>query len=676
MNQNLDPNKRSQSYQSNQQPSSYPYLPQGLTNNSAQSSYFPGFSSDPSGYNFPKQTSANNFNTKGLPVNNFGQPLQNSSYNNFNLDFQDIVNYFLAPAQAPINEDYRPSHDLLYFRDFEQVYQNSLMTRRNFVDPAFLPGESSLMERINSNHSSDWAKLKWLRPYEFMKARYYIFKSPDDAVVSKSLRKDPRIQIDDVFQGNLEDSYFLSCLSSMAENPSRIRNLFISKKVNQTCGVYCVKICFEGIWQAVFVDDYFPCISEAIGPCFAKSKKGENELWVLILEKAWAKLFGSYERIEFGESREVLRDLTGAPTKSVQIVTSTSEEMNVLRQIYAGVKEDYIMTARTREKKSLYNTKKRREMFQNHSYSLISIHQLNRVILIKLRTPYGVGEWMGAWRDDDPVWNTISASDKENVGYIKNNSDGIFFMRSNDFVKTFEYVDICMVRDNYKYCAIPLNVQRGKVCVEINVTTGGEYFFTILQPSSKINDENYSPAKISIMRNQILINKNQELAQRETYIQTHLNPGVYEVSCEYFLKVTGKCVLSSYGVGDVSFRIIDDQMNYEFQKQMPQIERNMRMEMDQKKIIEDQMKYEYQTQMLQMEGNRRMEKEIKYEVHNQQPHEMIFRNTGFKSREKEKKQEKEMDCSSLGKFIVYILLFGVLAVIFGQVFSTYSTPEI
>lgn len=70
--------------------------------------------------------------------------------------------------------------------------------------------------------------------------------------------------------------------------------------------------------------------------------------------------------------------------------------------------------------------------------------------------------------------NTISATDKEKVGYIQNNSDGIFFMRSNDFVKTFESVDICMVRDNYKYCAIPLNLQRGNVCVEINVNTAGE----------------------------------------------------------------------------------------------------------------------------------------------------------------------------------------------------------
>lgn len=35
----------------------------------------------------------------------------------------------------------------------------------------------------------------------------------------------------------------------------------------------------------------------------------------MILEKAWAKVYGSYERIESGITRECLHDLTGAPTK-------------------------------------------------------------------------------------------------------------------------------------------------------------------------------------------------------------------------------------------------------------------------------------------------------------------------------------------------------------------------
>lgn len=47
---------------------------------------------------------------------------------------------------------------------------------------------------------------------------------------------------------------------------------------------------------------------------FNRSKTGE--LWVILLEKAWAKVFGGYMNIEAGLTREALRDLTGACCKT------------------------------------------------------------------------------------------------------------------------------------------------------------------------------------------------------------------------------------------------------------------------------------------------------------------------------------------------------------------------
>ena len=46
---------------------------------------------------------------------------------------------------------------------------------------------------------------------------------------------------------------------------------------------------------------------------FSKANK-DYILWVAILEKVWATLHGSYERIVNGDARSVLRDITGAPT--------------------------------------------------------------------------------------------------------------------------------------------------------------------------------------------------------------------------------------------------------------------------------------------------------------------------------------------------------------------------
>jgi calpain-15 len=43
------------------------------------------------------------------------------------------------------------------------------------------------------------------------------------------------------------------------------------------------------------------------------SKGNGPELWVIIMEKAWAKIHGSYDRIVSGTVYLTLRDLTGAP---------------------------------------------------------------------------------------------------------------------------------------------------------------------------------------------------------------------------------------------------------------------------------------------------------------------------------------------------------------------------
>ena len=61
------------------------------------------------------------------------------------------------------------------------------------------------------------------------------------------------------------------------------------------------------------VDDYFPFNEKKNDWAFSRSSS-EKEIWVLLLEKAWAKVNGSYQRIEGGTTGEALPALTGAPS--------------------------------------------------------------------------------------------------------------------------------------------------------------------------------------------------------------------------------------------------------------------------------------------------------------------------------------------------------------------------
>lgn len=67
-----------------------------------------------------------------------------------------------------------------------------------------------------------------------------------------------------------------------------------------------MRICKNGEWQHVTVDDYFPCYPDGKTYAFATTKSG-LELWLPIIEKAFAKINGgSYIRLRGGFAYEAL----------------------------------------------------------------------------------------------------------------------------------------------------------------------------------------------------------------------------------------------------------------------------------------------------------------------------------------------------------------------------------
>lgn len=65
-----------------------------------------------------------------------------------------------------------------------------------------------------------------------------------------------------------------------------------------------------GEFTSVVVDDYIPVKNGK--PIFCRTQ--ENELWAILLEKAFAKLHGNYGATEGGKSGMALHILTGQPS--------------------------------------------------------------------------------------------------------------------------------------------------------------------------------------------------------------------------------------------------------------------------------------------------------------------------------------------------------------------------
>ena len=107
----------------------------------------------------------------------------------------------------------------------------------------------------------------------------------------------------------------LSALGALAEYPSLIKRIIKTEEVNEF-GQYAVNFCVNGEFQVVEIDDYFPCWMDQYGKYTSafSQPRNNNLLWVLILEKAWAKVNGSYEFIIGGYEYEPISCLTGAPS--------------------------------------------------------------------------------------------------------------------------------------------------------------------------------------------------------------------------------------------------------------------------------------------------------------------------------------------------------------------------
>jgi len=105
----------------------------------------------------------------------------------------------------------------------------------------------------------------------------------------------------------------------------------------------------DGQLRTVTVDDYFPFIYTKAGKevfAFAKCKHGENELWVQLIEKAWAKLCGSYESSEMGRCSEFFENYDGCPTKIMWMEDYESEKgyEKLFKEFQFADMNSYVMT--------------------------------------------------------------------------------------------------------------------------------------------------------------------------------------------------------------------------------------------------------------------------------------------------------------------------------------------
>ena len=128
--------------------------------------------------------------------------------------------------------------------------------------------------------------------------------------------------MNDIILGPADNSYFVSVVSSLANYPNIIIQLFRTFELpkNGEPIEICLKI--EGNWTVVCLDDKFLVNKENNMPIFSYSPT--KNIWGLLLEKAWAKICGGYDNIIIGNPKEVFEAFT--PFRILEINLKKYEE--------------------------------------------------------------------------------------------------------------------------------------------------------------------------------------------------------------------------------------------------------------------------------------------------------------------------------------------------------------
>lgn len=280
----------------------------------------------------------------------------------------------------------------------------------------------------------------------------------------------------DLLQGRLGNCWLIAAMAALAEFPKEVEKLFVRDGLEEGDGKYIIAVYDHRrkCVRQVTVDEYIPCRPRRwwdveAEPYFAKPNG--NELWCLILEKAMAKVFGSYGELACGTPAAAFRALTGhqeqirwtwdqergAWGKSTLAEGSTDKFITQVFGQERRAPDDFFEHLRECDARSYLMTsgikgesEKEREdgLVEGHTYSLIQVVSVDtssggeKLRMLELRNPWGRGrEWKGPWSDGHELWDRHpEVREHLRPQYA---DDGAFWMDWESFSRIFTTVFIC-----------------------------------------------------------------------------------------------------------------------------------------------------------------------------------------------------------------------------------------
>ncbi|XP_048362921.1 calpain-10 [Sphaerodactylus townsendi] len=277
-----------------------------------------------------------------------------------------------------------------------------------YKDLSFPAKDESLFFNYSTPLAQFRGEICWLRPQEIC--------------------SNPRLFSDNQYewqvkQGMLGDCWFLCACAALQKSKYLLAKVIPpgqpSWRDETYRGCFTCRIWQFGHWVEVTIDDRLPCLGGKL--CFSQCQT-EDVFWLPLLEKAYAKVHGSYEQLWAGQVADALVDLTGG-----------------LAERWA-LKDPGRGTERERASKVLEKAVFRRLMNLKEkcfmSCSVFSSRQEGHHLAFTQFAAWGC--WKGPWREGGPGWSQLDPVVAAEL--LSQIQEGEFWVEEEEFFAEFDEI--------------------------------------------------------------------------------------------------------------------------------------------------------------------------------------------------------------------------------------------
>ncbi|KAK3878996.1 hypothetical protein Pcinc_016403 [Petrolisthes cinctipes] len=336
-------------------------------------------------------------------------------------------------------------HKAFQGQNYSKLKKGCMSRGEKFSDPKFPPHDSSLYFSKQPP-----GVVTWKRPQEIVdKPQLFI-----EGVSAK-----------DVTQGQLGNCWYVAACATLAGVKELWHRVIPDYKDQEYGdlhpGIFRFRFWRFGEWLEVVVDDLLPTID---GQLIFSHSREKGEFWCALLEKAYAKLHGSYEALEGGNLSDALVDLTSGVSAHLDLsIGGYTDDFEKRKQLFKMMTKEMdehalmccAITPHSHEEAEMRTSV---GLVKGHAYGITACRKINigdtglfslfkgaqKVRMLRLKNPWGEREWNGAFSDGSPEWSKVSASERQRLG-LTFEDDGEFWMTFEDFLEHFTDLSICFL---------------------------------------------------------------------------------------------------------------------------------------------------------------------------------------------------------------------------------------